>query len=327
MIVPDVRGLLESDAGREIEGAGLSVGQITREFSESVETSRVIKQDPSAGEMALLDNSVSFEISRGPRGALATTCPSQMIQYFKFEELSPNFVDELGGSSATCSRCPTSVQGRVGRAQSFDGRDDGVNVADNGQFDWSLQDEFTIEYWMRSDSAACTRVEVIVGRRGARPSEFQMWTGLRCGSNMKQPLRFFLLDNAGSRGGNNIWPDLGPDRNEIFPDVPREGVDLTDGNWHHIAAVRTLTQIHLYFDGINKLSVEKEDYIRDFAATTELNIGWLDGFENEFRYDGIIDELALYKRALTEEEILQHFSNGLNGLGYCEAGDGMAQPQ
>lgn len=36
-------------------------------------------------------------------------------------------------------------------------------------------------------------------------------------------------------------------------------------------------------------------------------------------FDGIIDEVAIYKRALTPEEIWQHYQNGLMGQGYEEA--------
>ncbi|MCP4408474.1 MAG: PASTA domain-containing protein [Gammaproteobacteria bacterium] len=309
--VPDVRGLLASNADQEIEDAGLSVGAVTREFDPSTEIDRVATQDPAGGERITLGTAVNYEVSRGPRSAPPTTCPPQMIQYFKFEESGPNYADELGGVSATCTRCPMAIPGRIGTGQRFDGSDDGLNVADNDQFDWTLDDEFSIEFWMRSDSVACTRARVIVGRSAPDVRLNQIQAGTRCSNDESFP-HFRLEDSAGTGGGNGNFPSA--DKRFI------------DGDWHHVVSIRTLDQLHLYIDGVNRDSIPKTDYIRDFITTTELNIGWLNRFQNEFRFKGDLDELALYKRALTDEEILEHFNNGQQGLGYCEVGNGAAQP-
>lgn len=311
--VPDVRGLLASDANQQIEDIGLSVGAVTREFNPSTEIDRVTTQNPAGGEMTTLGTAISYEVSRGPRSAPPTTCPAQMIQYFKFEEDGPNYTDELGGASATCigNGCPMAIPGRVGMGQSFDGSDDGLNVADNDQFDWTLEDEFSIEFWMRSDDVVCARRRIIVGRVAPDVRLNQMWTGTNCDKGESFP-RFRLSDSAGTDGGNS--------------DFPTADKGFIDGNWHHVVSVRTLTQIHLYIDGVKRDSIPKADYIRDFITTTELNIGWLNRFQNEFRYQGDLDELAFYKRALADEEILDHFNNGQQGLGYCEVGNGAAQP-
>jgi hypothetical protein len=47
-----------------------------------------------------------------------------------------------------------------------------------------------------------------------------------------------------------------------------------------------------------------------------LNIGWLRR-DGGYRFEGILDEVAIYGRALSASEIREHFGVGLEGVGYC----------
>ncbi|MCP4406927.1 MAG: PASTA domain-containing protein [Gammaproteobacteria bacterium] len=64
--VPDVVGLFESEARSQIETAGLLVGAVTEEHSESVEANRIISQIPSGGVLAKAGATVALVISLGP---------------------------------------------------------------------------------------------------------------------------------------------------------------------------------------------------------------------------------------------------------------------
>lgn len=78
------------------------------------------------------------------------------------------------------------------------------------------------------------------------------------------------------------------------------------------------THIHLYVDGKVKSSVAKS-YTTGFGSTTDLNIGHLNySPTSRFRYNGLLDEVAVYNRALAPDEIKQQYLNGLAGHGYCE---------
>jgi len=237
-----------------------------------------------------------------------SVCPAQMTQYFSLEEDNPPYTDLLRGISANCTRCPTAITGLVGTGQRFDGNNE-IDVPDNGQFDWGSDDEFSIEYWMRSASACTGGVnEVIVGRQGANNQKPHLWTG--CSHTAEGRAIFVLHDAGGGTGGNSNWP--------------RSTNPITDGQWHHIVAVKTKTQIHLYTDG-EKSSAEKI-YVAGFDSTTPLNIGYINlGDSNtgsrHFRYEGDLDEVAYYSRALTDEEVSTHFNRGQQmGRGYCERG-------
>ena len=247
------------------------------------------------------DANVNGMVDPGENDPLTyAACPLGIIANFKLEEAAPPYLDYLGGGSAACSDCPASVDGRVNLALHFDGIGNEVDVADNGRFDWSAADGFSIEYWMRSNSD-CAGNEVIVGRQGPTHPKPHWWTG--CGDDGDQAV-FILFDNNGGNGGNATWAN--------------SGTDITDGQWHHIVAVKDATHIRIYVDGAEKDAAAK-NYTSGFSTVTPLNIGYLN-LSDHYRYEGDLDEVALYDRALTPAEIQQHYNNGMASIGYCDVG-------
>jgi len=64
--VPDVVGLTEAAATADIEGAGLTVGTVTTEASDTVPVGIVISQDPAAGTSVDAGSAVNLAVSSGP---------------------------------------------------------------------------------------------------------------------------------------------------------------------------------------------------------------------------------------------------------------------
>jgi beta-lactam-binding protein with PASTA domain len=64
--VPDVVGMIQADANATIIGAGLTVGTITYEYSDSVAAGLVISQNPAGGTNVPCGSSVALEVSLGP---------------------------------------------------------------------------------------------------------------------------------------------------------------------------------------------------------------------------------------------------------------------
>jgi serine/threonine-protein kinase len=65
VVVPAVTGLTEEDARTELALAELEVGEVTTEYSDTVETGRIISQDPAAGEKVEPGAAINIVISRG----------------------------------------------------------------------------------------------------------------------------------------------------------------------------------------------------------------------------------------------------------------------
>jgi lysophospholipase L1-like esterase len=222
-------------------------------------------------------------------------CDANMTHYYHLDETSSPFTNSAGTAAATCTNCPTAGTGIVNGAQYFDGVDDEVNIADDGTFDWPAGSSFSIEYWMKSTSGASGN-DVIVGRQG--PTNPHIWVGV---ADSGDQALFVVLDSGGSNGGNGDWP--------------YGGADITDGQWHHVVAVKDSTHLRIYVDGSEKDSVAKS-YPNGFGSTTDLNIGYLN-LGGHYRYEGLLDEVAIYNRALTSTEVAEHWAAGLVGEGYC----------
>jgi hypothetical protein len=202
--------------------------------------------------------------------------------------------------------CPTPRTGRVGGAQEFDGTQTGLNVPAGGgntAFDWAAGSSLAVEVWMRANPAnSCTRdsAEVIVGR--GTQAGMQWWLGVACFlPQQRGRAAFFLRDEAGA--GNII---IGTRQ-------------IADGAWHHLVAVRdaATNQMRLYVDGSLEGTVTQA-FGAGFASTSApLRIGWLP-LDVNYRYDGLVDELALYNQILSPEAVQAHYTVGGLGRGYCE---------
>ncbi|MFC1716025.1 LamG domain-containing protein [Candidatus Poribacteria bacterium] len=90
------------------------------------------------------------------------------------------------------------------------------------------------------------------------------------------------------------------------------GVIINLGTWYHIANTYDGATAKIYIDGV-------ERWTKNIGSPLDVRDSeiWLGGSGCHLSA-GKIDEVAIYNRPLTPEEILQHYENGLNGLGYCE---------
>jgi hypothetical protein len=243
--------------------------------------------------------------------AHAQDCPDSMTHYWMLDETSgPPFVDSIGSADATCpSACPDAITGLVNGAQYFDGGDK-VDIPDDGTFNWGPSQSFSIELWIRKNTSCVgssnSYNNIIIGRYdGSSGNNMNIWwLGVNCNNpdGTSGAVRFVLRDDAGGDQivGNTV---------------------VTDGEWHHIVAIRDNDagvngENRLYVDGVLQGTVDI-GYTYGFACSRTVNVGYLN-FGAFFYLDGDLDELATYDRALTDTEILTHYDRGINdGEGYC----------
>ena len=79
--------------------------------------------------------------------------------------------------------------------------------------------------------------------------------------------------------------------------------DIEEGGWYHITLVREGQEAHTYINGIMQKSVKRcsgVDLSND-AVLSFSNSPCLDGKVQRFK--GILDEVRVYDRALSEEEV------------------------
>ncbi|MBN1689294.1 MAG: hypothetical protein JW893_09345, partial [Candidatus Omnitrophica bacterium] len=90
---------------------------------------------------------------------------------------------------------------------------------------------------------------------------------------------------------------------------------LTPGVWYHVAAVYTGSDIRVYLNG----ALDGEPALFQgplHQSTVPIYVGALVNNRVDEFYEGVIDEVAFYQRALSETEALTHYGNasGLVGL-------------
>ena len=203
------------------------------------------------------------------------------------------------GNGGTLVNGATSVLGKIGQAFSFDGNNDGVQIADSADFDIT---DFTVAAWIKTTNAGNSRRWLI--------------------SQYQPPDNFWgmtLLNNqleVCSRTSDGVFDFSGSC-------VAYNGQTLNDGQFHHVAITREAgVEVKWYIDGVN-VKTQAIANASSFALNAEVFIGKLDPvteahFNTNESYNGLIDEARIYNRALSGSEI-KHQANGLVGYWAAES--------
>jgi hypothetical protein len=83
-------------------------------------------------------------------------------------------------------------------------------------------------------------------------------------------------------------------------------VGLVDGRWHHLAATFDGSMLELYVDG--KLAARGTPALD--TAGPELNVGRSPASQYSEHFDGLLDDLRIYDRALAADEIAALYHEG-----------------
>ncbi|MDX5438527.1 MAG: T9SS type A sorting domain-containing protein, partial [Pontibacter sp.] len=241
--------------------------------------------------------SEAITVTVGDGGATAdlSDCLPGLVHYLDMDGSEDGNYTDLGtAASATCENCPEIAEdGLFEGATRFNGTNTGLDFSSVSNFNWAKGDGFSIGVWVRSSGTAGGNA-VIVGRdAAATDAGVHWWIGLN-----PQGQAVFALKDAVHAG----------------IEIGGSGPSLTDGNWHYIMAVRDGDS------GMNKLYVDgtlvqegQVTYENSFADEAPVNIGYLNR-SGGFHYTGDLDELKIYSRALTQEEITQSFNGGSGTL-------------
>lgn len=223
------------------------------------------------------------------------SCPNGMISYWKLDEYGPvnYFLDSYAGLTGSTSDSTRPVQdtGIVNQARKFDGKSE-ITVPENSAFDWETHTSFSIELWIKTNQPG-TGNKVFIGKYRGN-SKMLWWLGY--GGENK--IMFSVTDSSG-----------------IGAQLTARKI-ITDSKWHYIVAIRNDNEhvLQIYVDGKSD-GIISTFFTGDFKGNGPVYIGY---FYDGYHYNGLLDEIALYNRALTQNEISQHYQDGLIGKGYCD---------
>ena len=231
-----------------------------------------------------------------------------LVSYWTFDEkdIAENTVEDVwGNNNGTIVGDPNVVNGKVGDALEFDGTDDYINLTNLGDFGSKIGMS-TFEAWVKTDFK-------------------QEWTTLfkvlDPGCSMAWAIDVNRSAKAGFLLAQNIVHYYVRQQAAACMDIAVEiEFELSDGNWHHIAFVvedAGNTKINIYMDGQPQdVVVGKGNKLDNFVPFVEpVYIGAANNRGNvERHFPGVIDEVRIYDRPLSEKEVVQNFESKV-GLG------------
>ncbi|MDW5595774.1 LamG domain-containing protein [Conexibacter stalactiti] len=203
--------------------------------------------------------------------------------YFRLgESFGTTAVDTVGGAAGTYVGTfalgqPAVAPWSGGTAVRFDALTRGyVSVVDRAALD--LGDTFTLEAWVRMS-------DVVLGGIVDKGDGGYILRTTESGR---------LLLRRNNRG-----------------DVVTSTVALTPGKAHHVVATKAAGVAKLYLDGVDVTGTVTNQTMQDTALP--LNIGAADAGINNL-LTGTIDEVALYKTALTATRVRAHYDAGTGAV-------------
>jgi len=156
-------------------------------------------------------------------------------------------------------------------------------------------ESFSVEMWFKSDGGAFDWYLIHKGSHVANTTTGATgkWFGIQY-----------------NKIGSNDRLTWGIDDNVTKTDLNITGSTYFNNTWHHLVCIRDVEAdaIKTYVDGVLKGS--KTDATGNIGQTENLVLGNTNvNFVNAF--GGSIDEVSIYKGALTAEEVLENYNNGL----------------
>jgi hypothetical protein len=222
------------------------------------------------------------------------------LNYWRFDEgTGTTAYDSFGGPHGDVSGAQW-ITGQVNSALSFDGGSDSVHVPESPEW---LLDSFSLQLWIKTTESHLQQ-GTILATFGSSWGTVGFGIGIG-GSVTRQG----HLTEVSYRA-----EPLGP---KVEMNSTDAGVRVDDNEWHLITLVRNtdIGKGFLYVDGLSVC--ERDDIGGTIDIPRDLSIGTHLQEGQYYPFYGAIDEVALYNRALSLEEIERHHRNGLAGWGYC----------
>jgi len=192
------------------------------------------------------------------------------------------------GNDGTIVGSPSFISGQINQGISFTGVDDYVDIPDMV----SGLSEITISAWVKSSVADGSSSEYIIDQTSGTPDTLQ------------------LLRTAGEAYRFRVRND-----DQILASVDSAAFPNTE--WHHVVGKYDGTEVDLFVDG--NIVVASNPLIGVIETTPADNLA-ISNDDDLNRWNGIIDEVIIWNRALTDSEVLELYNAGVAGTAVSCAG-------
>jgi hypothetical protein len=218
------------------------------------------------------------------------TPPSGLVSWWPGDGNADDIID---GNTGVLVNGVTFATGVVGQGFSFDGVDDRVRVAASPSL--NIVGDVTVDLWAKRASFTGQTQMLISKGAGSGAGGVDLPTSYNI---------HFASDNTITAGFERA------DGSNAFVTGPA----ITDTGFHHYAYVRSGNTHQLYVDGV---LVASDTFTGSPGSTADIDllIGGVRGAANSAGslFNGIIDEVEIFNRALSASEIQAIFAAGSDG--------------
>jgi hypothetical protein len=239
------------------------------------------------------------------------SCPAELISYWKMNETSGlTLIDQAGGHDALCNKVPDiDPNGRIGSAHFFVADStSGVTstVLSSADYNFPAHSSFTIIYWFKVAAGDLDGRDHVIVSRGNYHEGNPLGAFWSSGIGLDGNLNFILQDSATNR--LDIQTPLG----------------YADGMWHQAACVRDENSKTntLYVDGMEAVN-STQDYSGSFSSSEPVQFCQLKNTSDNsdsfgYFYRGSLDEVAIFKTALTSNDLNNQIMLANVDVGICD---------
>jgi len=203
--------------------------------------------------------------------------PDELVSWWKLnEENGSTAFDSISENNGTIYGA-THVDGKIGKALDFNGIDNYVSYGHNQSL--NITNEITVELWIKPTAIPQSFYPGIISKTGSHSLIFV-------------------------EGGPQIeiWASFNGAGAELF--AVNSGI--TAGNWSHIVWTYKPGNWIIYINSVQK-GFKNQSGLIDINATEDLVVGKDRDIPDRF-FNGIIDEVRIYNKALSELEIVHNYN-------------------
>jgi hypothetical protein len=202
------------------------------------------------------------------------------------------------GNGLTSNNSVLSTAGKVGNARQFvAANSEFLSRASNadlqfGNGDWSLS------LWVQP-RATGTAGQCVIGKDVGGAREFVVFANTNTSTNANR-FECAVFNTTGGLSANPVEPSDTSNANFV-------------NTWFHVVAVNQGGVVTLYRNGVSRASATRPGGQAFNATATEFNVGRRSFSGAESYFDGYVDEVAKWTRALSAAEVTRLYNNG-NGI-------------
>ncbi len=235
----------------------------------------------------VVDEQVHTEAAVAPSKYVQIVSNDQPVLWLRFDDApGAKGHDQIAGADGIYTSTGVTygedgaIAGDPSKSVGFDGKTGSLAMPSGGGFDG--QSAFSVELWAKRDPAAVSLAFLV---------DHEEWSPKRAG--------WALTVQGDAVAAFERYSDTA--------NTAASGANLSDGKWHHLVSTYDGATMIQYRDGKN-VGAAGSGFKIDYAADSRA--AWTIAKQNcncNNRFDGNIDELAIYDKVLLDVQVKAHF--------------------